>query len=461
MRSFSFHSLRAAALSGAVLGLLATGCARFEPARARQEQTDAFTGQLRQIEESELAAPLSLDDCIRIAMTNNYDARTADLNRQLYRIGKQVAFTAFLPNVAASAGYSSYSKDPEITGKRFGTASLDVSLPVFMPSSWFLYMAARHGYASADIAANYVRQGIVLQTTAAYFEVLVQQDTIDALETQLDAARELADRVQGLADEGLIVAWEAEQAQLIAELRENELRNARRQWTVLRAELLQTMGLSPLAPIEISGETGEINRPEGALEDLVLHTLEVHPQLSIADRQVVMQDHQVRQAFTAFLPVVSLFSTGSWTGNDLAAHSANWVSGFQGAWTLFDGLANVARYRAAKVDRTKTRLERERTFLSIMVGVIAAEAATQSAAEGVAVAQRAYDVAAAKSADYDAKADEGLIPLSDALDARVTKDFAQVQLVQSRYQEQITLANLELAMGITLVPETNPTETKE
>ena len=75
------------------------------------------------------------------------------------------------------------------------------------------------------------------------------------------------------------------------------------------------------------------------------------------------------------------------------------------------------------------------------------------AGEGARVRQRAYEVAAAKWADYDAQAREGLLPLSDALDARGAMDLAQVALVQSRYQEKIAIANLELAMGLTLVSE--------
>lgn len=439
-------------------GLLASGCRSFEPARARREQTAAFASNLAVLAESELAKPLALDDCIRIAMTNNYAVRKADLDRELYRIGKNVAFTAFLPNVAASAGYNAYDKEvPQQHEKRFGTADLTASMPIFMPSTWFLYAAARHGYAAAGVAAHYVRQGIVLQTSVNYYNVLVQRDTIAALETQLEAARQTADRVSGLAAEGLVAKWEGDQARFAAELREAELNRARRQLAVLRGELLQGLGLSPDAPLELSGETGEKSMPEGSIEDLVLKALEIHPELAIADRQVVIQDHQVRQAFCNFLPTISLFSTGSWTGNDLAAHAENWVSGFSGAWTLFDGLANVARYKAAKVEREQTKLERENTFLSVMVGVVAAEAAARDAAEGARVRRRAYDVAAAKWADYDAKAREGLLPLSDALDARAAMDLAQVALVQSRYQEQIALANLELAMGLTLVPKP-PTE---
>ena len=454
-----FSALMSPAAGLLLAGLLTAGCRSFDPAQARREQTETFTSNLAAMARAELARPLSLADCVRIAMTNNYAVRKADLDRELYRIGKNVAFTAFLPNVAASAGYNTYAKDPQVTEKQFGTAGVDVGLPIFMPSTWFLYAAARQGYAAAGISAHYVRQSIVLQTTVNYYNVLVQQDTVAALETQLAAAREVAGRVQGLAQEGLFAKWEGDQAVLAADVRETELNKARRQLTVLRGDLLQGLGLSPDAEFTLSGETGEPARPEGSVADLVLKALETHPELALADRQVVIKEHEVRQAFCNFLPTLSLFSNGSWTGNDLAAHSANWVSGFGAAWTLFDGLANVARYKAAKVERRQTELERENTFLSIMVGVVAAEAAAHDAAESAALRRHAYDVAAAKSADYDAKAREGLIPLSDALDARAARDLAQVAMVQSQYQERIAIANLELAMGITLVPEQN-SETK-
>jgi outer membrane protein TolC len=459
MRSRSIFS---PVLLGLLLFALASGCRSFEPTRARREQTAAFTSNLAVRAAAELAKPLSLEDCIRIAMTNNYAARKADLDRKLYRIGKNVAFTAFLPNVAASAGFNSYAKDPQVTERQFSTAGVDIGWPVFMPSTWFLYAAARQGYAAAGISAHYVRQSIVLQTTINYYNVLIQQDTLTALETQLAAARETAHRVQGLSAEGLFAQWEGDQARLAAEMRETELNKARRQLTVLRGELLQGLGLAPDADITLSGETGEPIRPGGSVADLVVTALETHPELALAGRQVVIKEHEVRQAFCNFLPTLSLFSNGSWTGNDLAAQSANWVSGFSGVWTLFDGFANVARYRAAKVVRRQTELERENTFLSIMVGVVAAEAAVHDAAESATLRQHAFDVASAKWADYDAKAREGLLPLGDALDARAARDLAQVAMVQSQYQERIAIANLELAMGITLVPkQTNETKAEK
>jgi outer membrane protein TolC len=447
--------------------LVAAGCAAFDASQTRQDQSRAFNETLEFQARELLGRPLSLGDCIRIAMTNNYAARQADLDMALLRVAKNVAFTAFLPNVSVSAGYNSHQKTPNpMSEKRFGQASLDASVPLFLPSAWFVYAATRHGYRAAELAANHVRQGIVLETSQAYYQVLVLQETVVALETQYRAARENADRIEGLAREGFFTAWERDQARLLAEMRQTEWNTARRRLGVARSDLLVTLGLSPLIipdsgmRLRLSGDTGEPWRPEGTTAELVLSALEVHPMLSIADRRVVIQEHAVRRAFTAFLPVLNLTAAGAWTGNDLAEHAANWMTAFNGTWQLFSGLANVARYKAARVERRQSELERESTLLNIMAQVIAAEAAVRDAVESARLNERAYAVASAKFADYDAKSREGLLPLSEALDARAAMDLAQVALVKSRYQERIALASLELAMGLTLVPvpDTGPSD---
>jgi outer membrane protein len=449
-----------------LLLLAASACTSFDPARARADHTSALRDDLAARLAAVPARPLSLDDCLRIAVSNNYAARRADLDLELARLGKNVAFTAFLPQLAVSSGYTSRdyanimgatAAGELITGpKRDSSTSLTAAWPVFMPSTWFLYAAARHGYAAANVAAAYTRQNIVLQTTSAYCDVLVQLDTIAALETQLDAAQRLADRLSGLAAEGLVASWEEEQANFQLLARQSELDAASRRLALLRATLLQTLGLPPDAPIELSGDTGESRLPEGTLEDLVLLALETHPQLLLADRQVVMKEHAVRQAFCAFLPTLSLSATHVWGGEDLAFDAVGWMTGFSAAWQVFSGFANLARYRAAKVERAQTELERENTFLSVIVSVISARNALEDARAAVALRQKAFDVLSAKADDFASRAEEGLLPLHEALDARAERDLAQVELVRSRCLERVAVANLELALGITPLPAPDP-----
>ncbi|NLF22826.1 MAG: RND transporter, partial [Lentisphaerae bacterium] len=59
------------ALLAAALLCLA-GCASFDADQTRRDQTQAFRALLDRQARELLAHPLSLDACIRLAMTNNY-----------------------------------------------------------------------------------------------------------------------------------------------------------------------------------------------------------------------------------------------------------------------------------------------------------------------------------------------------------------------------------------------------
>ena len=434
---------------------LAAGCATFDAARARHDQATAFTEELAARSRGVLGKPLSLGDAIAIAMTNNYEIRKADLDAELARLGRKEAFSAFLPRVSIAAGYNNYSKDPMVSSREFSTGEIDIAKPLFMPSTWFLYAAARHGSAAGQLSAHYTRQSIVLQTTRDYCDILVQQDLVRAYETQLEAALENASRVDGFAREGLATAWEGDQARYLAEARKVQLDQSRRRLDVLRATFMSHLGLPPDAQFTLAGDPPETDSGIAAgttLEEMVLGALETHPLLSIADRQVVAREHGVRQAFCDFLPTISVFGVRNWTGNEVMARSANWLSGFKGAWTVFEGFANVQRFKAAKVEREKAELDRENTFLNVIVNIVAADATWRDAADAAALSRRALEVADKKAEDYDAKSREGLIPLGDALDARAARDLAEVESVKTRYAERVARTALEFAAGAIEVP---------
>ncbi|MBQ3811599.1 MAG: TolC family protein [Kiritimatiellae bacterium] len=91
--------------------LCLTGCMSFDATDARRSQTGAFTNELSRLEAAWLAEPLTLERCVRIAMTNNYEVRKADLDAQLGRFSRDMAFSAFLPQVSASATRIDYDRN--------------------------------------------------------------------------------------------------------------------------------------------------------------------------------------------------------------------------------------------------------------------------------------------------------------------------------------------------------------
>lgn len=395
-----------------------------------------------------MAQPVSLADCLRISLTNNYDIRLADLDQTLSKFDVNAAFSAFLPQVSASVKYNAYKKNPVISPRHFESGGIDAGMALFMPSTWFLYAEAKHAREAAALRTDYVRQAIVLQTTSDFYNLCVQEDLMKAYEAQVAAAQNTADRISALAKEGLARPWEADQAMQLLAARKTQLASAKRELDVLRGNLLVTMGLSPLSPLSLKREPDQPIPEIDSIESLVLQTLSQHPSLSIADRQVVISENEVRKAFCAFIPTLSTFGSWTFSGNDIQGHPYNnLLGGFQATYDLFSGFANIAGYRASKIKREQAKLSREYTFLSIMTGVVSARSAVLDATENANLARAAYEVAQAKASDLDARAREGLVPLHEALDAEAERDLAQTDAVRAGYGARLALANLHYAMG--------------
>lgn len=435
-------------ITGLVMISLVSGCVSFDAMEERTNQTDEFLKELEQKQAELLAKPLTLDVCVAIAMDNNYDVRLAALDTELGQIAKNLSFSAFLPQVTAAAGYTAFNKDPITSSERFGHGSIDVALPIIAPSSWYLFDAVQHSKEAAALAESYVRQAITLDVTTRYFEVLIQDQLVLAIVAQVEAVEAENDRIAGLFNEGLAREWERNQAAAMLSDRRFALEQAKNQLRVAKAKLLESMGLNPLAEFTIEKTVAAPEMPEGTVEELVLKALEQHPELAIADRQVVIKENEVRQAFCEFIPVVSLFTSFSFTGNEVGnPPSSNISYGFNGAWTIFKGFYNTANYKRSKVERTRSEYEREKTFLSIITRVVAAEAAVREAHNNSELARAQLQVARAKAEDYSARAGEGLIKYSDALDAKSEMNVAEVANIRASFAEQIAIENLRYVMG--------------
>lgn len=141
--------------------------------------------------------------------------------------------------------------------------------------------------------------------------------------------------------------------------------------------------------------------------------------------------------------------------------TANRSVGLKGTWDAFNGFANVGLYKLAKAERTKSTLSREQTFLRIMLDVMVARNHVDDARDIASVTSKIYEAAKLKYEDYRSRQIEGLVPLSDALDAEAAMSQAELKMLQSRYQERIAWAALKLSMGILDVSESsneNPTD---
>ena len=435
-----------------VAGIL-TGCATLDdPVEARREHIKNFGAEIHEREKERLESPLTLNDCILIALRENYAVRQAELNKKLALMNKDMSFANFLPYVDMTAKLTTWSHQPMAFGsftqdKTVRTVDIGGAMPILMPSVWLMYANAKLGISVADLSSHYVCQSVILDTSIAFFLCLNAEDNIATLETQVAAAESQAKRVGGMVKEGLISSWQGEQADYQHKARVTELAMARRSLATRKASLLLSMGLSPDLEISLAHEDIEIAVPEVSLEELVLIALEKNPSLSIQDHKIVMQENSVRAAIADFLPTLSAFVNFNFTSDSIAAFNKNIYGGFSAAWNLFKGFANMANYRAAKLRKESAELERESLFISIMFEVIKAESELRNVFENYELAKASYSSARSKFIEYESKQKEGLVTVNDMLDAQADMDKAQAILSLMKYRRHLAAATLQMTLG--------------
>ncbi len=444
--------------------LLAHGCARFDALITRRTEADAFLSHIdaRTKAALEVDAPLDLDRCIAIALENNHDIKSADLERRLAMLNKRIAFANFLPEVTFDYTYTELNEAPAsaIFGSMKTTmqdrivreTALQARMPIFAPATWFLYALHQRGEELSAVASDYTRQMIALQATGLYFQCLATRESRRALEAQRDAAVALAREIEAHHNEGLVTDADLAQVRVLRLMRENALELNARAYEQNLAELLTAMGLAATADLELAGST-TIAPPEGTLDDWILKAMLRHPRLAIADLVVAIEEEKVRIAITEFLPTLIGFASRSHTSNSFMAYPYVSAFGFAGLMTVFNGFATVNEYRAARVEQEQAFLRREQESLTVMLEVVRARAGVSDATDNAQLAEAAAEAAVIMLREEKAKMREGLLRPSEMLDTIARHDEAQVNAVNARYQKQVMAAVARNVLGATYLEQ--------
>lgn len=436
-----------------------TSCASLEDASQVRHEHIASMNEMMAERSAWLEEPRDLPDCLAFALQNNYTLRLKALERRLAELDVSMSLASFLPEVTATCNYHQWRTVPTAAGfptagRHYFKGEFQAGLPIFYPAIWLLYANRKLDRENAMLTQHIARQGIVAQVTTLYYLCLVGELKLQTLQNQIAATKSQFERVSGLTEEGQVKAWECTLAETQYKSKEIEYSQAQRDLAVTRGELLQALGLpaSEAARLQLKYPTEPKAVPEIPAEQSVLKALTLRPELTMADRSMVIAENNVRMAIADFLPKITSFLNYSWTTDEIADQANNLLGGIAGSMDLFSGFSKVSQYKGAKIGKEAAGLQREAMFLSIMLEVVKADSELKKAAENYTLAQLAFSAAQARYEEMQGRYNEGLVPLYEMLDARAEMDEAQLNMVIQQFVQDINMTNLELAMG-TLQPD--------
>ena len=291
---------------------------------------------------------------------------------------------------------------------------------------------------------------IVLQVTIYYYYCLGLQEIEKVLDSRIRAAEKLTEQLQHYQTEGLVLAWQGDQARANLQSQRLQRQRARQLLEQTKGQLLTVMGLSPLYSLELD-VTNPVTAPQGNLDDVITEALLNHPRLRIADREIAIEKEKVKIALSGFLPSLIGFADRVNTTDAFQRYSSYWMMGLSGVLTVFNGFANIYEYDAAKENVKKAALEREQATLILMLEVFRAYQNLQLARDAVAVAEDNFNAARDHYEQVYLQWQEGLVNVSDLTSVLAGKDLAEMIRINSQFQVQVAIATLVNAMGKTKI----------
>jgi outer membrane protein len=407
--------------------------------------------------------PLTLRDCIRIALETNPLPRIAQGNVISARESAGEAKAPYYPELGLQTFYKRWQSHAflpslSIPGQHIPTivgptddwmGGLNARYILFDSGRRQAdYQGALARLGSAEEEKAKVRQDVMLSVYQGYYELAA------ALETQMVAVENLR-----LAQDHLRLAQERKEAGAVSKadvLRiQVEVSKARlglvraeNQIRTSKANLNTVMGLPAESLLTIEPKAGEIDSPDSLniarILDRAVHN---RPEIKSALKRIEAQQEGVAAARSAFGPKVRAEGSYGRHDSNFFPNDEEWLAGIIIEWPLFTGFSRKHRLAKAKAEVFKEEAGARQTFLQVKDEVMQTysrlretyesvqtnKVLVQDARESLRLARERYEVGAGT--------------VTDLLDAQTDLARALAGQVQADWNYHLAKAALQRAQG--------------
>jgi outer membrane protein len=405
---------------------------------------------------------LTIDQCINIALMNNYDVKAAEKNYDRAKYGLLGTWQGFLPKADISLRGTRYDQTsviypaggfPYSSRNSYGLG-LSFSQTIF--DGWnnvANYNYYKKGKFSAGENLKLTKQTVVLGVKNSCYALLkagmlleVQTEAVKRSEEQLTMAKAKYDLGAASLSDYLKAKVQLSNDSLALITAQNDIKLA-------EADLNNIMGRNVDTPVQIDAKL-EYKKFDPSAYPMTEETIENHPQINITRSEVDQAHSQLTIARSQNSPKISLGVNYSWSDYKFPKSWADyqkrpdpWSVGMQVSLNLFNGLSTISNIWSAqaslqvakeklKNDRREVKLEINKALLAVTEAeqkIRVTEDALKSAEEDLNLTKEKYNLGAAS--------------MLELLDANYSYKTAESNQVQALYDYNLAIAQLEKAIG--------------
>lgn len=448
--------------------MVLAGCSNTKP-KEPEERLTALAG--REYLEK-YGKTISLDEAVEIAKERNLDLKVKSLEREIASLDKKIAFGNFLPSINVMGGYTKLDDNIDLdvdtsslkTGipqidmmlpstmnsrfvdKSFYTFGVSAQIPIFVPSTWYLYSARKKGEKISGLVEDFAEKMMKLQVMGEYYYILALQSERAALENELKSAKELENKVKISLKVEAVLPWEYEKAKAFVKMKEYALNENERDLKNAKMRFMRTLNLNPLEDIELEDE---IIFPEEipAMEDCIYSAVSGNEILKIAETGKEITDDMKKIAVTNFLPKIILGGGYINNSNEILSDPDFLYGNVTGVLSIFNGFKNVNEYKKAVRREKIGELKLEKEFMTVVVETAKAYRNLEKAREMQEISELNFK--GEKGHLHQKRAERKVDMIGDEEYFRAVSSYESAFAMKKKadFQYAMALGSLKTAMG--------------
>ena len=219
-------------------------------------------------QETGTVVNLTLDDALKIALSENPTIKVAEQQIEVKKISKDEAWQALLPSVDFSgtiqytvlAAVMKLNMGGQVNSFKMGqdntstwNGQFQVSLPLFAPTVYATMNLTKSDLDNAVEQSRSSKLDLVNQVTKAYYQVILAQDSYDVLCKSLEQAEKNFNVVKSLYELGGTSEYDKISAEVQLRSLNPTVIQARNAVTLAKLQLMVLMGIDPETEIVIEG----------------------------------------------------------------------------------------------------------------------------------------------------------------------------------------------------------------
>ena len=219
-------------------------------------------------ENSGTALKVTLEDALRIALSDNPTIKVAEQQIEVKKVSKDEAWQALLPSVDFSgtiqytvlAAVMKLNMGGQVQSFKMGqdntstwNGQFQVSLPLFAPTVYATMNLTKSDLDNAVEQSRSSKLDLVNQVTKAYYQVILAQDSYDVLCKSLEQAERNFNVVKSLYELGGTSEYDKISAEVQLRSLNPTVIQARNAVTLAKLQLMILMGMDPETEIVVDG----------------------------------------------------------------------------------------------------------------------------------------------------------------------------------------------------------------